>query len=389
MAKTKPYNPYAYVPGGSSQKVSQAIQNQGYAEPGPNPVQIPQYTPPPADPAPDEGEPYNPWAYAPGQGTADSPVPAAIQAAGYAEPGPNPVYIPQAPTGAGAPGDPNNQFPANGSQGGGSQGGVQGGHWVIHPGTAATSTPRKLSLQDYMNMAQASPMWGTGQGAYDTSLARGRENLVRDPTRLATINYGHFDINKVPEQYKSAVSDLLDQTTLDAADRNPTSTMAILKQVLDRSNAAIPYQLHGQRSGGAAVLGRRADEANTLGTNKAMQTLLGVLTQGEGQFSTYSSDALAKWEALQQQIVSALASDPNNTPVDTTPGTAATQEWVPGYADEFMPPTSGNEAGYTPAGVYNPDTGQIDVPGAGSYTRQGSDVYYQSLQGPYGYKPQY
>lgn len=32
-AKAKPYNPYAYVPGGSSQAVSQAIQAKGYAQP--------------------------------------------------------------------------------------------------------------------------------------------------------------------------------------------------------------------------------------------------------------------------------------------------------------------------------------------------------------------
>lgn len=37
-----PYNPNAYVPGGSSPAVSQAIQDQGYAEPGPNPVYVPQ-----------------------------------------------------------------------------------------------------------------------------------------------------------------------------------------------------------------------------------------------------------------------------------------------------------------------------------------------------------
>ena len=39
--KTRAYNPAAYVPGGSSTAVAKAIQAAGYARPGPNPIQVP------------------------------------------------------------------------------------------------------------------------------------------------------------------------------------------------------------------------------------------------------------------------------------------------------------------------------------------------------------
>jgi hypothetical protein len=40
--KTRAYNPAAYVPGGSSTAVAKAIQAAGYARPGPSPIQVPR-----------------------------------------------------------------------------------------------------------------------------------------------------------------------------------------------------------------------------------------------------------------------------------------------------------------------------------------------------------
>src|SRR5579864_7131999 len=67
---TLPYNPYAYVPGGSAPKVAKAIQAAGYANPGPTPVMVPQ-----APAAPQEAP------SAPSGGTQGGPTPAPTGAA--------------------------------------------------------------------------------------------------------------------------------------------------------------------------------------------------------------------------------------------------------------------------------------------------------------------
>jgi hypothetical protein len=269
-------------------------------------------------------------------------------------------------------------------------------------GVDETTVP-DFTIEDYMGKLQSDPLWGTGETAFMTSIDRAQQQMVRDPFRQALIAYGPLNMSNVPTNLQGPAQGIIDQTTLDEAARNPTSTMALLNQALSRGQSALPYQLGGARSGTALVAGRRLNEAYQLQSQQALQTLLGVLTGGQAKFGAYSDQQRAVWEqakaaiadrlaraaetALQAKLAAARAVDVSGSggyrpPVENVPPTD-TSVW--------NPPGAGVYEDYTPAGTYNPETQQIEAPGGGAYSSGGGEVYYQSNapQSPYRKKPLY
>lgn len=269
------------------------------------------------------------------------------------------------------------------------------------PGGVNEAQAPDFTIEDYMAKLQSDPLWGTGESAFQTSIDRAQQQMVHDPFNQALVTHGNLDMSQIPANLLGTVQGLIDPATLAAAQQNPTSTMALLQQALQRGQAALPYQLQGQRSGAALIAGRRLNEGYQTQSKQALDQLLGVLTGGQAKFGAYSDQQRAVWEQAKAAIADRLARQAEvalQAKIDANrkANIGGGGQYVPPVEDipqtdtsVWNPPESGPYEGYTPEGTYNPDTGYIEAPGGGQYGSGGGEVTYQSNQGKYGKKPLY
>lgn len=229
---------------------------------------------------PPQAKPYNPWAYVPGQGKVGTGVPAAIQKAGYANPGPNPVMIPPNPT-LSPPGT------------------------TPPPGVMNTPGDVPFNWGAYLAEIENDPVFKNALGAYNENSNSWRRQL-ESSIRSGVVGGGWDISGQVAKDpllaagLNNYISPEMWNEINTAAGTNQLSTKATLDRQLRANQQA---DLYSQAARGTAGSGAHAaadqvvGDENVLATNTAQAQLMDSLRGAQG---TYLSNQAAGKQALEQ-----------------------------------------------------------------------------------------
>ena len=260
---------------------------------------------------------YNPAAYVPGGSSAA--VAGAIQSAGYANPGLNPIFVPQ-PTVQAPPRTQTTVIPGT------------AGHW--NKTDWMSMIPGDWEVTDAE--AQGNRLQGEAEGAFQKAL------------RQAFIDYGG-DSSKLGDYAK-----YIDEPTIQAAQNNKFSqtaqNLAAMTKGLANQRAVLAAKGLG-RSGKSTEITRRALEAKEQGDYTAMRSFLSGADEGTAGLATTRQTIADKIAAARSSAAARLAASYPDQWEEGTPEQTITTE-VPGGA-AAPPSAAAPPAAKPPAGTVN------------------------------------